>query len=66
MDSGLPTHSLKVSVDCLQIVLELGDKLLLSALQRLPVFHPVLQGLEHAAHTGAERLDAANGVRERV
>lgn len=58
--------SLEVSVDSLQVVLKLGDELLLSALQRLPVLHAVLQRLEHPTHAGAERLDAADGVREGV
>lgn len=58
--------SLEVSVDCLQIVLEFGYKLLLSPLQSLPVLHAILQGLEDAAHARPERLDAADGVRKRV
>ena len=65
MESGA-AHSLEVSVDRLQVVLELGYELLLSALQRLPVLHAVLQGLEHAAHAGAQRLNAADRMREGV
>lgn len=57
---------LQVPVDGLQGVLELGDEPLLAALQSLAVLHSVLQRLEDAADAGAERLDAANGVREGV
>lgn len=57
---------LQVSVDRLQVVLELGYKLLLSAFQSLPVLHAILQGLEHPAHAGAQRLDPADGVREGI
>lgn len=59
-------HSLEVPVDRLQVVLKLGYELLLSALQRLSVLHAIFQGLEHAAHARAQRLDAADGVREGV
>lgn len=58
--------SLEVPVDRLQVILELRYKVLLSTLQRLPVLHAVLQGLEHAAHAGPQRLDTADGVREGV
>lgn len=63
---GQCLDSLEVSVDRLQVFLEFGYKLLLAALQRLAVLHAVLQELEHAAHAGAQCLDAADGVRKRI
>lgn len=58
------TDLLEVSVNRLQVVLELGYKLFLSALKCLSVLHPIFEELENAAYAGAESLDAAYGVRK--
>jgi len=57
---------LQVPVHALQLLLEPGYEDLLAALQSLAVLHPVLQGLEHATHARAQRLDPADRMRESV